>query len=68
MTWWGDPRINSLIKYLYPGPKTVLCSKDNVKGDLYYISKTIFHTIVYFVVIYLFIYGFFHKFKLIQNT
>lgn len=68
MTWWGDPRINSLIKHLYPGPKNISCSKDNIKGDLFYISKTIFHTVVYFVAIYLFIYAIFYKFKLIQNT
>lgn len=58
MTWWGDPRINSLINYLFPGiKKDIKCIKDNVKGDYYYVFKTLFHIIVYFCAIYMFMYA-----------
>ena len=65
MTWWGDSRINSLINYLYPGKKNITCTDDNFKGSLYYISKTIFDSSVYFIALYLFIYAIFIRFKLI---
>ena len=65
MTWWGDPRINALINYLYPGKKSIKCIKDNIKGDLYYMVKTIFHGAVYFTAIYLFIYALFHQLKIL---
>ena len=35
------PIINALINYLYPGKKSIKCIKDNIKGDLYYMVKTI---------------------------
>lgn len=65
MTWWGDPRINSLINYLYPGKKNIKCVRDNIKGDLYYISKTIYNSSVYFVALYLFIYALLLKLNII---
>ena len=61
MTWWGDPRINALVNYLYPGKKNIKCIKDNIKGNFYYIAKTTFHSLVYFVALYLFIYALFIK-------
>ena len=57
MFWWGDPRINSLLNYFYPGKKNVKCIKDNFKGDFYYAAKTGFQILVHFFVIYLFVYA-----------
>jgi len=66
MTWWGDPRINALINFLYPGKKNIKCLKDNIKGDFFYITKTVFHSLVYFVALYLFIYALLLKLKVIN--
>lgn len=65
MTWWGDPRINALVNYLYPGKKNIKCIKDNIKGNFYYTAKTAFHCLVYFVALYLFIYALLIKLNLI---
>ena len=63
MFWWGDPRINSILNYFYPGKKNVKCLKDNFKGDLYYATKTAFQILIYFFAIYLFIYALSLKLK-----
>lgn len=63
MFWWGDPRINSILNYFYPGKKNVKCIKDNLKGDLYYASKTGFQILIHFFVIFLFVYALSEKLK-----
>ena len=58
MFWWGDPRINSILNYLYPTEKKkIKCLNDSIYGDAYYITKTIFYILKYLFVIYLFIYA-----------